>query len=148
MHSDRPAMIDILLVEDNPGDVELVREALNEGKLRNELHVAYDGLQALRYLRGEGEYSDRHLPDLILLDLNLPRMHGKEVLQEIKTDPALKKIPVVVLTTSREEEDVLRSYDQYANCYITKPVDLEQFLHVVQSIEDFWFTIVKLPGKR
>jgi chemotaxis family two-component system response regulator Rcp1 len=137
--------IEILLVEDNPGDVRLTVEGLKESKVRNNLHVARDGVEAMEFLRREGQYTGAVRPDLILLDLNLPRMDGREVLAEIKSDPKLKTIPVVVLTTSRAEHDVLRSYELQANCYITKPVDLEQFITVVKSIEDFWFTIVTLP---
>jgi CheY-like chemotaxis protein len=137
--------IEILLVEDNPGDVRLTIEGLKEGKVRNNLHVARDGVEALAFLHREGEYRDAVRPDLILLDLNLPRKDGREVLQDLKQDPALRTIPVVVLTTSRSEQDVLRSYELQANCYITKPVDLEQFITVVKSIEDFWLTIVTLP---
>jgi CheY-like chemotaxis protein len=143
--SGRP--IEILLVEDNPGDVRLTIEGLNEGKVRNNLHVAKDGVEALRFLRREGEHHDAVRPDLILLDLNLPRMDGRQVLSEIKADAVLKTIPVVVLTTSRAEQDVLHSYQLQANCYITKPVDLEQFITVVKSIEDFWLTIVTLPNQ-
>jgi CheY-like chemotaxis protein len=139
--------IEILLVEDNPGDVRLTVEGLNEGKVHNNLHVAKDGVEALAFLRKEGDYSDAVRPDLILLDLNLPRKDGREVLADIKADPDLKTIPVVVLTTSRAEQDVLHSYQLQANCYITKPVDLEQFIHVVKSIEDFWLTVVTLPRK-
>jgi CheY-like chemotaxis protein len=141
--SGRP--IEILLVEDNPGDVRLTIEGLNEGKVRNNLHVAKDGVEALAFLRREAQYQDAVRPDLILLDLNLPRMDGRQVLSQIKADPDLKTIPVVVLTTSRAEQDVLHSYQLQANCYITKPVDLEQFITVVRSIEDFWLTIVTLP---
>ena len=137
--------IEILLVEDNPGDVRLTIEGLREGKVRNNLHVARDGVEALAFLRREGDFADAVRPDLILLDLNLPRKDGREVLADIKSDPALKTIPVVVLTTSRAEQDVLHSYELQANCYITKPVDLEQFITVVKSIEDFWLTIVTLP---
>jgi CheY-like chemotaxis protein len=137
--------IDILLVEDNPGDVRLTVEGLKESKVRNNLHVARDGVEAMEFLRREGQHTGAVRPDLILLDLNLPRMDGREVLLEIKSDAQLKTIPVVVLTTSRAEHDVLRSYELQANCYITKPVDLEQFITVVKSIEDFWFTIVTLP---
>jgi len=133
--------IEILLVEDNPADVRLTREALREGKVRNNLSVARDGEEALAFLRREGEVR----PDLILLDLNLPRRDGREVLKEIKTDPRLMSIPVVVLTTSAAEADIVKSYALHANCYITKPVDLEQFITVVKSIDDFWLTIVKLP---
>src|SRR5215471_17594955 len=143
----RPAgrPIEILLVEDNPGDVRLTIEGLNEGKVRNNLHIARDGVEALAFLRREGGFADAVRPDLILLDLNLPRKDGREVLADIKSDPVLKTIPVVVLTTSRAEQDVLHSYQLQANCYITKPVDLEQFITVVKSIEDFWLTIVTLP---
>src|SRR5437899_1755492 len=137
--------IEILLVEDNPGDVRLTAEGLKESKVRNHLHIARDGVEAMEFLRREGRYVSAVRPDLILLDLNLPRMDGREVLSAIKSDSKLKTIPVVVLTTSRAEQDVLRSYELQANCYITKPVDLEQFITVVKSIEDFWFTIVTLP---
>ena len=137
--------IEILLVEDNRGDVRLTIEGLKESKVRNNLHVARDGVDAMGFLRREGRHVHAVRPDLILLDLNLPRMDGREVLAAIKSDPKLKTIPVVVLTTSRAEQDVLRSYELQANCYITKPVDLEQFIAVVRSIEDFWFTIVTLP---
>lgn len=137
--------IEILLVEDNPGDVRLTVEGLKESNVRNNLHVARDGVEAMAFLRGEGSQTGAVRPDLILLDLNLPRMDGREVLSEIKSDAKLKTIPVVVLTTSRSEQDVLRSYELQANCYISKPVDLEQFITVVKSIEDFWFTIVTLP---
>ena len=139
--------IEILLVEDNPGDVRLTIEGLNEGKVRNNLHVARDGVEALEFLRRQGRFADAVRPDLILLDLNLPRMDGREVLGEIKSDPDFKTIPVVVLTTSRAEQDILHSYQLQANCYITKPVDLEQFITVVRSIEDFWLTIVTLPNR-
>jgi two-component system, chemotaxis family, response regulator Rcp1 len=137
--------IEILLVEDNPGDVRLAIEALRESKVRNNLHVARDGVEGLAFLRRQEAYADAPRPDLILLDLNLPRKDGREVLAEIKADPALHTIPVVILTTSRAEQDVLRSYELQANCYITKPVDLDQFITVVKSIEDFWLTIVTLP---
>lgn len=138
--------IEILLVEDNEGDVELTREALAQAKLKNNLHVAEDGLQALQFLRREGGHASAPRPDLILLDLNLPRLDGREVLAEIKADPQLRKIPVVVLTTSQAEEDIVRSYDLHANCYITKPVDFDQFMKVVQSVHEFWVTVVKLPS--
>lgn len=137
--------VEILLVEDNPGDVRLTREALREGKVRNNLYVASDGVEALAFLRREGEYANAVRPDLILLDLNLPRKDGREVLEDIKADPSLRYIPVVVLTSSQAEQDILRAYDLHANCYVSKPVDLDQFIHVVHSIENFWFTIVKLP---
>ena len=137
--------VEVLLVEDNPGDVRLTREALKEGKIRNNLHVAKDGVEALAFLRREGEHADAPRPDVILLDLNLPRKDGREVLAEVKGDPALRQIPVVILTSSQAEEDICRAYDLHANCYISKPVDLDQFIRVVRSIEDFWFTVVKLP---
>jgi len=139
--------IEILLVEDNPGDVRLTREALREGKIHNNLAVVEDGVEALRYLRGEGPYAGSPRPDVILLDLNLPRKDGREVLEEVKADPHLRTIPVVVLTSSDAERDVVRAYDLHANCYVTKPVDLEQFINVVKSIESFWFSIVKLPTR-
>ena len=137
--------IDILLVEDNPGDVRLTEEALKEGKVWNRLSVARDGVVALEFLRREGTFAGAPTPDLILLDLNLPRKDGREVLGEIKEDTKLRNIPVVILTTSKAEEDILRSYRLHANCYITKPVDLEQFMNVVKAVEDFWLCIVKLP---
>ena len=139
--------IEILLVEDNPGDVRLTMEALRQDKMRNNLHVVMDGVEALAWLRREDSYADAPRPDIILLDLNLPKKDGREVLEEIKTDPDLKRIPVVILTTSAAEEDILRAYEFNANCYITKPVDLEQFIKVVKAIEEFWLTVVKLPEK-
>ncbi len=138
-------MIEILLVEDNPGDVRLTQEALKDNKLRNNLSVVSDGVEAMRFLRRDGHYADAPRPDLILLDLNLPRMDGREVLKEIKEDEALKRIPVVVLTTSKAEEDIIKSYNLHANCFITKPVDLDRFIQIVRAIEDFWLTMVKLP---
>ncbi len=140
-----PRPVEILLVEDNPGDVRLMMEALKEGKVLNNLSVAEDGAEALAFLRREGEYAQATRPDLILLDLNLPKKDGRGVLAEIKQDPNLKRIPVVVLTTSKAEQDILKSYELHANCYITKPVDLDQFITVVKSIENFWLTVVKLP---
>ena len=140
------AAIEILLVEDNPGDVRLTQEAFKESKLTNRLHVVRDGEEALAFLRREGPYAHAARPDLILLDLNLPKRDGREVLAVIKADGALKRIPVVVLTTSKAEQDILRAYELHANCYITKPMDLDQFIAVVQSIEEFWLMIVKLPG--
>jgi CheY-like chemotaxis protein len=137
--------ISILLVEDSPGDVRLTREALKEAKVLNDLSVATDGVEALEFLHRRGKFAAAPRPDLILLDLNLPRKDGREVLEEIKADSSLKRIPIVVLTTSQAEEDVVRAYDLHANCYITKPVDFRQFIKVVQSIEDFWLTVVKLP---
>ncbi|MDE2869805.1 MAG: response regulator [Chloroflexota bacterium] len=139
------APIEILLVEDNPGDVRLTQEAVREARIRNTLNVVNDGEQAIAYVRRQGEYADQPRPDLILLDLNLPRKDGREVLQDLKCDPDLHRIPVVVLTSSEAEQDILRTYDLYANAYVTKPVDLEQFMHVVSSIQDFWLNIVKLP---
>jgi chemotaxis family two-component system response regulator Rcp1 len=137
--------VEILLVEDSPGDVRLTVEALKDAKVRNELHVVEDGVEALAFLRQEGAYADAPRPDVILLDLNLPKKDGREVLAEIKGDPNLRRIPVVVLTVSQAEEDILKTYDLHANCYITKPVDLDQFIKVVRSIEDFWLTVVRLP---
>jgi len=140
------APIQILLVEDNPGDVRLTREVLKEGRISNTLNVVEDGVEALAFLRHEGEYADAEQQDLVLLDLNLPKKDGREVLAEMKADPALRRIPVIILTTSSAERDILGAYDLHANCYITKPVDLDQFVTVVRSIEDFWLSIVKLPG--
>ncbi|MCC2641168.1 MAG: CheY-like response regulator [Nitrospira sp.] len=138
--------IEILLVEDNPGDVRLTIEALKEAKVINRLTVLKDGVEALTFLRRQGPYGEAPRPHLIVLDLNLPKKDGREVLADIKADDCLKRIPVVVLTTSQDEEDVLRSYNLHANCYITKPVDLDQFIRVVRSIEDFWLGIVVLPA--
>lgn len=140
-------VIDILLVEDNPGDVRLAQEALKESKVRNKLYVVEDGVEAMAFLRRQGEYAGAPHPDLILLDLNLPRKSGREVLAEVKTDDDLKHIPIVVLTVSRAEEDVLKCYNHHANCYITKPLDFSQFMEVTKSIEEFWLTIVRLPPK-
>ena len=137
----------ILLVEDNPGDAELAREALDYDKMNNELHVVDDGEKAMEFLHREGSYADAPRPDLILLDLNLPKKDGRQVLAEIKSDNNLKRIPVVILTTSKSEADVIKTYDLHANCYITKPIDLNQFLHVVRSIEEFWMSIVVLPPR-
>jgi len=139
--------IEILLVEDNAGDVRLTREALKDAKVLNTLHVVRDGEEAMDYLCRKGKYADAPRPDLILLDLNLPRKDGREVLAEIKADEDLKRIPVVILTTSKSEEDVLKMYNLHANCYVTKPLDLDQFIRVVQAIEDFWFTVVRLPDE-
>ena len=139
--------IEILLIEDNPGDVRLTKEVLMEGKVRNHLQVVGDGVEAMAFLRRENNYAEAPRPDLILLDLNLPKKDGREVLQEIKEDGEFKCIPVVVLTTSEADEDILRSYDLAANCYITKPVDLDQFIRVIKTIETFWLTIVKLPKR-
>ncbi|GAB4527596.1 MAG: response regulator [Anaerolineae bacterium] len=140
-------LIEILLVEDNLGDIRLTQEALKDSKLTNNLSVVQDGEQALAFLRREGKYADKPRPDLILLDLNLPRIDGRQVLAEIKDDDDLKRIPVVVLTTSDDEKDVLASYNLHANCFITKPVDLGRFIEIVQRIEGFWFQIVKLPPR-
>jgi chemotaxis family two-component system response regulator Rcp1 len=140
--------IDILLVEDSPGDIRLAQEALKESKIRNKLFVVEDGVEAMAFLRQQGKYAEVPRPDLILLDLNLPRKSGREVLAEIKSDEELKRIPVVVLTVSRAEEDILRSYDHHANCYITKPLDFSQFMEITKSIEQFWLTIVMLPPKQ
>jgi CheY-like chemotaxis protein len=133
------------MIEDNPGDVRLTQEALKENKMYNCLHVVSDGVEAMAFLRQQGKYADAPRPDLILLDLNLPKKDGREVLAEIKADENLKRIPVVILTSSQAEEDVLKTYNLHANCYVTKPVDLDQFIRVVKSIEEFWLTIVKLP---
>ena len=140
-------MATILLVEDSPGYVRLMREALKDAKIRIAMDVVEDGVEAIKYLRREGGYTGKPRPDLILLDLNLPRKSGREVLREIKADPCLRLIPVVILTVSEAEEDILRSYKLHANCYVTKPVDLDGLLHVVASIDEFWLTIVKLPGR-
>jgi chemotaxis family two-component system response regulator Rcp1 len=137
--------IEILLVEDNPGDVDLAREALKESRVNNQVHVVSDGVAAMAFLRRTGTYKDAARPDLVLLDLNLPKKDGREVLAEIKADPDLKQIPVVILTTSTDEADVVKTYNLHANCYITKPIDFVQFVKVVKAIEDFWFTIVRLP---
>jgi chemotaxis family two-component system response regulator Rcp1 len=137
--------IEILLVEDNPGDARLTREALREGKIKNNLHVLADGVAALEFLRREGKHAEAPVPDLILLDLNLPKMDGREVLVAIKEDEWLRRIPVVILTTSEAEDDILRSYELHANCYVTKPVGLDQFLKVIRQIDSFWLEVVKLP---
>ena len=143
MNNDQP--IEILLVEDNPGDVRLTLEVMKDARVRNHMSMVKDGVEALAFLRREGDFADAPRPDLILLDLNLPKKDGREVLADIKADPTLRRIPVVVLTVSKDEEDILKSYDLYANCYVTKPINMEQFVAVVRSIEDFWLTIVKLP---
>jgi chemotaxis family two-component system response regulator Rcp1 len=142
-----PRAIEILMVEDNPGDVRLTREAFKEGKVRNQLHVAADGVAALDFLYRRPPHQRAPRPDLILLDLNLPRKDGREVLETIKSDPSLKTIPVVILTTSQAEEDVVRAYRLSANCYVTKPVDFEQFMRIVQTIEEFWLSVVTLPPR-
>ena len=137
----------VLLVEDDPGDVVLIQEAFEHNKLRNRLSVVADGVSAMEFLRKEGEHADAPTPDLILLDLNLPRMDGREVLAEVKGDPQLRSIPVVVLTTSKAEEDILRSYDLHANAYVTKPVDFNRFIEVVRQIDEFFVSVVKLPSR-
>ncbi len=139
--------IEILLVEDNPGDANLTKKALADSKVHNNMHVAEDGEEALAFLRQEGDFSDARRPDLILLDLNLPKTSGHEVLQEIKDDETLSTIPVVVLSSSSAEEDIIKTYKLHASCYVSKPVDLTQFMKVVKSIDDFWFSIVRLPSK-
>jgi two-component system response regulator len=138
--------IDILLVEDNEGDARLAKESLKESKILNKVYHVLDGVEAMAFLRKEGKYADVPRPHLILLDLNLPRKDGREVLAEIKSDECLKRIPVVVLTTSNDDEDIFKTYNLHANCFITKSIDFEQFLRVIRSIEDFWLTIVQLPG--
>jgi chemotaxis family two-component system response regulator Rcp1 len=140
-----PQIIEILLVEDNPGDVRLVQEALKENKVRNRLNVTNDGVEALDFLRRKDEFADAPRPDLILLDLNLPKKDGRELLMDIKEDPDLKRIPVVVLTTSDDERDILASYNLHANAYVTKPLDLDRFIDIVREIEGFWLTVVRLP---
>lgn len=139
--------VEILLVEDNPGDVRLTVEALKEGRMNNRLSVVSDGVEALEFLRRQGRFADAPRADLVLLDLNLPKRDGREVLAEIKRDPELRRTPVVILTTSKADEDVLASYDLHANCFITKPVDFEQFISVVRTIDDFWLTVVRLPSE-
>lgn len=148
MGRERGRIIEILLVEDNPGDVRLMQESLKEAKVWNNMSVVGDGEDAIAFLRREGKHRDAPRPDLIMLDLNLPKKDGREVLAEIKEDAGLKRIPVVVITTSRAEEDIIRTYDLHANCYITKPVDLDQFIKMVHSIENFWLSIVKLPPRQ
>jgi CheY-like chemotaxis protein len=137
--------VEILLAEDNPGDAKLTRKALEQGKVINNLNVVTDGVEAMAYLRQEGKYAHRPRPDLVLLDLNMPRMDGREVLEEIKSDPDLRRIPVVVMTSSEAEEDIVQSYDLHANAYVTKPIDFDGFLDVVGSLEDFWLSVVKMP---
>jgi chemotaxis family two-component system response regulator Rcp1 len=145
LKTDEAPPVEILLVEDNPGDHRLTKEALHEGKVYNNLHWAKDGVEAIDFLKRRGAHANAPRPDIILLDLNLPKKDGREVLSEIKQDEDLRAIPVVILTTSKAEEDVLRSYDLHANCYVTKPVDLEKFILVVQSIDRFWLNVVTLP---
>lgn len=144
----RNEVMHILLVEDNPGDIRLTQEALKDGPFRHELFVVKDGVEALNFVRKTGMYADVPTPDLILLDLNLPRKDGREVLAEIKSEDNLKLIPVVILTTSDADQDILKSYALHANCFITKPVDLDQFIHIIRQLELFWFTIVQLPGRK
>jgi two-component system response regulator len=139
--------IDILVVEDNAGDARLIQEVLNDNKIFSSLYMVSDGVEAMDFLHNRGKFKKTPRPDLIILDLNLPRKDGREVLAEIKTDEVLKHIPIVIMTISQAEEDILKSYNLHANCYITKPIDLNQFIKVVKSIEDFWFSIVKLPPK-
>jgi CheY-like chemotaxis protein len=144
---DHSQKLQVLMVEDNPGDVELTRECLAEGKVRVDLHVAADGLDALAFLRRETPHQNAPRPDLILLDLNLPKMNGREVLETIKADDGLKQIPVVVLTSSAAEEDIARTYRLHANCYVQKPVDLERFMSIITAIDEFWFNVVSLPTR-
>jgi two-component system, chemotaxis family, response regulator Rcp1 len=139
--------VDILVVEDNPGDARLIKEVLNDNKIYSTLFIVNDGVEAMNFLRKEGKYKNVPIPDLVILDLNLPKKDGREVLSEIKADDELKHIPIVIMTISQAEEDILKTYNLHANCYITKPIDLNQFVKVVKSIEDFWFSIVKLPPK-
>ncbi len=139
--------IEILLAEDNPGDVKLTRKALDQGDLLNNLHVVNDGVEAMKFLRSEGEYADTSMPDLLLLDLNMPKKDGRQVMQDMDADPELRRIPVVVLTSSEAEEDVVRSYELSANAYLTKPVDFDGFVDIINRLENFWFEIVKMPPK-
>jgi len=148
MHNELTKPIEVLLVEDNAGDIRLTKEAFKEGKIRLNLSVARDGVEAMAFLRKEGAFANTVCPDLVLLDLNLPRKDGREVLKEIKNDPLLLRIPVVVLTTSESQEDILGTYGFHANCYITKPVDIDQFVRVVKLIEEFWFVVAKIPDGR
>ncbi|NJC70813.1 response regulator [Planosporangium thailandense] len=147
LHNPAPTPIEVLLVEDDPGDVLMTKEAFEEHKVRNSLSVVNDGAEAIAYLRREGQYAGAKRPDLILLDLNLPKRDGREVLAEIKNDPQLRQIPVVVLTTSQADEDIVRSYQLHANAYVTKPVDFERFIEVVRQIDDFFVSVVKLPPR-
>jgi CheY-like chemotaxis protein len=140
-----PNFVEILLIEDNPGDVRLTKEALKDGKMKINLSVVYDGQEGCDFLYKKNQYKDAPRPDVIILDLNLPKKNGREVLAEIKSDESLKSIPVIILTTSKAEEDIIRSYNLHANCYLTKPIDLNKFFEVVKSIENFWLTLVKLP---
>jgi len=148
IYQDSGKPIDILLVEDNPGDIRLTQEAFKEGKMRNNFFVVRDGVEALDFLFKRGEFKDAPRPDIILLDLNLPKMDGREVLETIKENEDTRQIPVVILTTSKAEEDILKSYNLHANCFITKPVELDEFMNVIKTIEDFWLTVVRLPAAR
>ncbi len=141
----RPEPAQLLLVEDNPGDVRLTKEAFKQGRIENDLHTVSDGSEALAFLKRRGEYEDAPRPDLVLLDLNLPRTDGEEVLEQLKDDPKLRSIPVIVLTSSRAEEDIARSYELHANAYLTKPVDPDEFIETVRAFEKFWFSVVRLP---
>lgn len=145
---ERMKPISILLVEDNPGDIYLTQEAFRESKFSNSLQVVKNGIECMEFLRRRGKYSEAQMPDVILLDLNLPKKNGREVLAEIKRDDRLKYIPVIVLTSSQNEKDIRSSYELNANCYITKPVDYDEFIHIIRAIENFWFSIVKLPQNR
>ena len=142
---ENPKFVEILLIEDNPGDARLTQEVLNDGKVKNNLHIVYDGVEATDFLFKRNKYKDAPRPDLIILDLNLPKKNGHEVLAEIKVDETLKSIPVVILTTSKAEEDILKSYKLHASCFLTKPIDLIDFFEMIKSIEGFWLTLVKLP---
>jgi len=144
-HRTDPRPVQILIVEDNPGDARLVREVMRDSKILNEIHWVADGVEALAFLRRQGKYSDAPRPNLMFLDLNMPRKDGREVLREVKGDADLRRIPVVVMTSSQAEEDIARAYDQHANCYVRKPIDFEQFHAVVKTLENFWFTTVELP---
>jgi len=139
--------VEVLLAEDNPGDVMLTKKALEQGKIANNLHVVTDGVEALQFLRQDGEYADEPRPDLVLLDLNMPRKDGQDVLEELQEEPDLRRIPVVVLTSSESEEDIAKSYELNANAYLTKPVDFDGFIEIVNRMENFWFKVVKLPGE-
>lgn len=145
---ERMKPISILLVEDNPGDIYLTQEAFKESKFKNSLHVVKNGVECMEYLRRRGKYSEAQMPDVILLDLNLPKKNGREVLAEVKRDERLKYIPVIVLTSSQNEKDIRSSYELNANCYISKPVDYDEFIHIIRAIENFWFSIVRLPQNR
>ncbi|MXR50642.1 response regulator [Halovenus sp. WSH3] len=147
MGSQEREPIEILLAEDNPGDVKLTRKALDQGDLLNNLHVVNDGVEAMKFLKSEGEYADTPMPDLLLLDLNMPKKDGRQVMEDMEADPELSRIPVVVLTSSEAEEDVVRSYELSANAYLTKPVDFDGFVEIIGHLENFWFEVVKMPPK-